>query len=206
MTKCVCGVKLASECDEEWGPDCDLGNNEKYVKVAAQPAATKDWPVVKDAARIASAQLGYYRKMMGATPPAAAQPSEPVAEVCDLVIEVRERLMRRGLKNRDALYATPPAAAQPSGEPVAVIGPAYQLLWASGEPLTDTVNRTGIKVGSVLYAAPPAAAQVPLTPAQMHADELHLVMQTLYLAGGIWPDLLPRVQGVLAKIEAAGQE
>lgn len=29
---CSCGERLASECDEKWGPNCDLGNNEKYVK------------------------------------------------------------------------------------------------------------------------------------------------------------------------------
>ncbi len=33
MNKCACGERNASECEEEWGPDCDLGNNEKYVKV-----------------------------------------------------------------------------------------------------------------------------------------------------------------------------
>ena len=33
MNKCSCGERNVNECDEEWGPDCDLGNNEKYVKV-----------------------------------------------------------------------------------------------------------------------------------------------------------------------------
>jgi len=34
MNKCVCGERNANECEEEWGTDCDLGNNEKYVKVS----------------------------------------------------------------------------------------------------------------------------------------------------------------------------
>lgn len=43
---------------------------------------------------------------------------EPVAEVGDLVIDVRERVMRSGLKNRDKLYAAQP----PEGEGRAEIG------------------------------------------------------------------------------------
>lgn len=38
--KCPCGERPAHGCDEEWGPNCDLGNNEKYAvvhEVAAQP-------------------------------------------------------------------------------------------------------------------------------------------------------------------------
>ena len=50
-----------------------------------------------------------------------------------------------------AEFSAPAPVSQ--GEPVAVIGSGYQLLWASGEPLADTVKRTGIKVGSVLYTA-----------------------------------------------------
>lgn len=30
---CSCGAKYKEGCDYEWGPSCDLGNNEKYVKV-----------------------------------------------------------------------------------------------------------------------------------------------------------------------------
>ena len=30
---CKCGDRPASQCDEEWGPKCDLGNNPKHVKV-----------------------------------------------------------------------------------------------------------------------------------------------------------------------------
>ncbi len=41
---CRCGVKAASECDEEWGPQCDLGNNPKFVRVyepQAEPVAVQ---------------------------------------------------------------------------------------------------------------------------------------------------------------------
>ena len=34
--KCTCGIRLASECDEEWGPECDLGNNPEFVTVFDQ--------------------------------------------------------------------------------------------------------------------------------------------------------------------------
>lgn len=30
---CRCGDRPVADCDEEWGPDCDLGNNEKWVRV-----------------------------------------------------------------------------------------------------------------------------------------------------------------------------
>ena len=29
--KCKCGQRNADQCDEEFGPDCDLGNNEVYA-------------------------------------------------------------------------------------------------------------------------------------------------------------------------------
>lgn len=32
---CVCGDRLASLCDEEWGPDCDLGNNAAHARVSS---------------------------------------------------------------------------------------------------------------------------------------------------------------------------
>ncbi len=70
-------------------------------------------------------------------------------------------------------WSAPASVAQ--GESVAVIGSGYQLLWASGEPLADTVKRTGIKVGSVLYAnaAPvPVAQPVMGLPADFLAHSL----------------------------------
>jgi hypothetical protein len=36
---CRCGDRPASQCDEEWGPTCDLGNNPAHVKVARQPTS-----------------------------------------------------------------------------------------------------------------------------------------------------------------------
>lgn len=35
--KCKCGDRPVNQCDEEWGPNCDLGNNEKFVRVTQQP-------------------------------------------------------------------------------------------------------------------------------------------------------------------------
>ena len=31
---CACGDRPANQCDEEWGSNCDLGNNEKHVRVS----------------------------------------------------------------------------------------------------------------------------------------------------------------------------
>jgi hypothetical protein len=36
---CQCGERPAVLCDEPWGPACDLGNNEKYVKVHVPTAS-----------------------------------------------------------------------------------------------------------------------------------------------------------------------
>lgn len=32
--KCKCGQRNADQCDEEFGPDCDLGNNGVYASVS----------------------------------------------------------------------------------------------------------------------------------------------------------------------------
>ena len=37
--RCQCNEKLASECDEPWGPNCDLGNNPAFV--AGAPVGTE---------------------------------------------------------------------------------------------------------------------------------------------------------------------
>ena len=102
-----------------------------------------------------------------------------------------------------AEFSAPAPVGQ--GEPVAVIGSGYQLLWASGEPLADTVKRTGIKVGSVLYAH---HAPVPvLAQAQQHADEL---MEALRSIAGMGNQAAPYMRRLaweaVAKIEATGQE
>lgn len=31
---CRCGDRPASDCDEEWGPECDLGNNPEFARKA----------------------------------------------------------------------------------------------------------------------------------------------------------------------------
>ena len=51
----------------------------------------------------------------------------------------------------DALSKPEPAAV---GEPVAVIGRDWQLLWASPDSLKAIVERTGVEIGTKLYASP----------------------------------------------------
>jgi hypothetical protein len=34
LKQCECGERAASECDEPWGPECNLGHNEKYARKA----------------------------------------------------------------------------------------------------------------------------------------------------------------------------
>ena len=111
-------------------------------------------------------------------------------------------LSQQALDALDELDAPAPVA---QGEPVAVIGSGYQLLWASGEPLADTVKRTGIKVGSVLYAH---HAPVPvLTQAQQHADELMGALRSIAGMGNQAAPYMRRLAWeAVAKIEATEQE
>ena len=37
--RCQCGERAASECDDPWGPECDLGNSEEHVVVSQEPVA-----------------------------------------------------------------------------------------------------------------------------------------------------------------------
>lgn len=53
---CGCGAKLAKDCEEEWGPTCDLGNNPDHVKVVslqAQPAEVSDDGILTAGHRLA---------------------------------------------------------------------------------------------------------------------------------------------------------
>ena len=104
----------------------------------------------------------------------------------------------------ERLRASPAPVAQ--GEPVAVIGSGYQLLWASGEPLADTVKRTGIKAGSVLYAN--AAPAPVLTPAQPLTDEQLDRAVAAWFEGVAPPnDAGPKFRARMrAAINATGQE
>ena len=36
-SRCMCGDRIVGECPGEWEPGCDLGANEKYVKVVEAP-------------------------------------------------------------------------------------------------------------------------------------------------------------------------
>lgn len=47
---CGCGAKLAKDCDEEWGPTCDLGNNPAHVAVAS--LSTEDKAVLAAAPKL----------------------------------------------------------------------------------------------------------------------------------------------------------
>jgi len=63
---CACGDRPASECDEEWGPNCDLGNNEKHARVSPVD------PAVIDAALAAPAVQGVMGAEVVRTPNEAA--------------------------------------------------------------------------------------------------------------------------------------
>jgi hypothetical protein len=39
---CACKDRPASQCDEEWGPNCDMGNNAKHVRVSPTDPALID--------------------------------------------------------------------------------------------------------------------------------------------------------------------
>lgn len=45
---CACGDRPADQCDEEWGPDCDLGNNEKHARVSNLPELGPQVEVLND--------------------------------------------------------------------------------------------------------------------------------------------------------------
>lgn len=71
---------------------------------------------------------------------------------------------RRACEHHGACLYGCAAAPAPQPEPVAVIGPTWQLLWASGETLVETLARNpGLRIGSKLYAefrAPSVQAQI----------------------------------------------
>ena len=97
MNKCACGERNTNECEEECGTDCDLGNNEKYVKVSqvnlpapvamvqmrcrggawreVQPTKTEPTPELR-ADYLMKAHPGVYevRRLYTAAPAPVAQP------------------------------------------------------------------------------------------------------------------------------------
>ncbi len=36
--KCPCGDRPATDCDETWGPKCDMGNNETFARPITKPS------------------------------------------------------------------------------------------------------------------------------------------------------------------------
>lgn len=49
---------------------------------------------------------------------------------------------------------------QPVGEPVAVVGPDFQLFWFGSGPISPLVERNGLRPGSKLYASPAQAVDL----------------------------------------------
>lgn len=48
-TLCACKDRLASECEEEWGPKCDLGNNLKHACGGYGLVAARDGRIAEEA-------------------------------------------------------------------------------------------------------------------------------------------------------------
>lgn len=125
---CACGDRPAAQCDEEWGPNCDLGNNPAHVRVVSDPEA---------AARV--------DKALGIVRPAAQEGAQPVAfvsvETLSRMFESLEGLdtEQRGYhwkKGWNAAlrqvmdYTHPPQAAQPEPQ-------ARQAVALSDEQIAD---------------------------------------------------------------------
>ncbi len=103
-----------------------------------------------------------------------------------------------------ALIAAPAPVAR--GEPcsdkrLTLIASRFGLHALTGKDRADMLAFGRACMADALAAPAPAPAPVALTPAQQHADELESVLRALRRAGGIWPDLHPRVCEVLEKIE-----
>lgn len=84
---CPCGDRPAAECDEEWGPKCDLGNNEAHVQVApAEPVVRVDL-----APGSTEFRLTWLREPVAGMLYGVAQPAEPLYDGLTLD-QVKERL------------------------------------------------------------------------------------------------------------------
>jgi hypothetical protein len=53
--KCECGDRPASECDEQWGPNCDMGNNAAHARVSTVDPAVIDAALAAPTASMADA-------------------------------------------------------------------------------------------------------------------------------------------------------
>ena len=133
-----------------------VGVPERFVIEAAQRAAEHPQGLVdKEAA------AGLQRIIQENAERAAFLDSHPSvsAEMASL-IEENERLRAA-------------TADAPVAEPVAVVGPTFQLLWTCSGPLFDHAKKHGIKIGTKLYTRAPApeegkdAARKPLTAQQI---------------------------------------
>lgn len=58
---CECGQRFAEDCEETWGPACDLGNNPAHVKVHVPPEEPKqETKKVKDLFAAVDAALSVF--------------------------------------------------------------------------------------------------------------------------------------------------
>lgn len=89
---CACGDRPASQCDEQWGPKCDLGNNEKHALRA-----------LPDVSAQVDAALGIVR-------PAATPPADEGDDLVDQLCRAQGNLIRMhtdylGKAMSDEVYA-----------------------------------------------------------------------------------------------------
>ena len=77
---CKCGDRPASQCDEEWGPKCDLGNNPAHCKVS---------PVQQFSGGVEALTL--------ATPKPEPMTDEQAARIAELEAEVNEQARLNGM-------------------------------------------------------------------------------------------------------------
>lgn len=62
---CMCGDRAASACPGEWEPGCDLGANEKHVRVGTEPLHKAERP----APSASKSEVKRVATLMGWTPP-----------------------------------------------------------------------------------------------------------------------------------------
>lgn len=78
---CMCGDRAASACPGEWEPGCDLGANEKHVRVGTEPLHKAERP----APSASKSEVKRVATLMGWTPP-IEQPA-PQGGLTDALIE-----------------------------------------------------------------------------------------------------------------------
>jgi hypothetical protein len=155
-------AEFATRCRAEGG---NTSNNEVSDLAAKAPAAQAvvmpdDWEEVVQSLEESYAgdsslewqgRAAQIIRLLAASP--ASTPEAAHAD--DTALNYNAGLVRKGIRDAVAAHALQPAAP---GEPVAIIGSGYAILWLGGEPIAHIVERHGIKVGDVLYTAAPTAS------------------------------------------------